>query len=299
MNTEFQAEYFRLSALYSSISDEYRGILSMFIKNGVLERQLSVINPRDGSLYLDVNNIKLGGRCEALMLKEPLGNSKTRFLTDCQKFLVELCVQIRQRFPLEEDGVLALLSVIDPKVALSPQQKVRSIAQLAINFPTLVKEPDLDNLQDQWEDLLHAKTSLQNLSQSPTSFWHELLEVKDGRGIGKFSTLAEFMQDLLVLPHSSAAVERMFSKINIIKTKHSNKLLTETVANRMLAKQAVARQGGSCCTWEPSKSLLSDIQSGKCHQRYVESCSKTEVATMYPAEEVDDVMEEPPLQIYM
>ncbi len=69
MNIEFQAEYFRLSTLYSSISDEYRGILGMFVKNEVLEGQLSVINPRDVSLHLDVNSIKLGGRCDALMLK--------------------------------------------------------------------------------------------------------------------------------------------------------------------------------------------------------------------------------------
>ena len=140
MNIEFQAEYFRLSTLHSSISDEYRSILSMFVKNEVLERQLSEINPHDASLYLDVNSIKLGGRCEALMLKEPLGERKTMFLADCQKFLVELCVQIRKRFPMEKDGVLAQLSVIDPKVALSLQQKVKSIAQLAVHFPTLVKE---------------------------------------------------------------------------------------------------------------------------------------------------------------
>ena len=79
--------------------------------------------------------------------------------------------------------------------------------------------------------------------------------------IRKFSTLATFMRDLLALPHSSAVVERMFSKINIVKTKHTNRLLTETVANRMLAKQVIARQ--------PSKSLLCDMKSGKCHQRYM------------------------------
>lgn len=298
MNTEFQAECFRLSSLYSSISDEYRSILSMFVKNEVLECQLSVINPRDVSLYHDLNRTKLGGRCEALMVKEPLGDRKTRFLADCQKFLVELCVQIRMRFPLEEDGVLAQLSVVDPKVALSPQRKVTSIVHLAVHFPTLVKESDLDDLQEQWEDLLHAKESLQNLNLSPTSFWQELFEVKDGRGEAKFSALAKFMRDILVLPHSSAAVERMFSKINIIKTKHSNRLLTETVANRMLAKQAVARQGGSCYNWKPSQSLLNDMKSGKCHQRYMESCSKLEVATLYPEEANEDV-EELPLQVYM
>lgn len=298
MNKEFQAEYFRISTLYSSIADEYRSILSMFVKHNVLESQkLSVINPNDVSVYLDVDSINLGGRCQSLLLKEPLGECKKRFMVDCQKVLVELCVQIKKRFPLEEDGVLAQLTIIDPKVALSPLRNVKSIVQLAVHFPTLVKEQDLDDLQEQWQDLLHAKASLQNLNLSPTSFWQELLEVKDGNNEPKFSTLATFMRDLLALPHSSATAERMFSKINIVKTKHSNRLITETVANRMLAKQAVARQGGSC-SWNPSKSLLNDMKSGKCHQRYTERCSKSDVATLHSEDAISD-SEEPPLQVYM
>ena len=144
---------------------------------------------------------------------------------DRSKFRVRVELGSHSSFPhCREDGVLAQLSVVDPKVAFSQQRKVTSIAHLVVHFPTLVKESDLDDLQEQWEDLLHAKENLQNLSLSPTSFWQELFEVKDGRGEAKFSTLAKFMRDILVLPHSSAAVERMFSKINIIKTKHSNRL---------------------------------------------------------------------------
>ena len=66
----------------------------------------------------------------------------------------------------------------------------------------------------------------------------------------------------------------------------------------MLAKQAVARQGGSCCNWNLSKSLLSDLKRGQCHQRYMESSSKLEMATL-DLDEADQAMEKPPLQVYM
>ena len=71
------------------------------------------------------------------------------------------------------------------------------------------------------------------------------------------------------------------------------------MANRMLAKQAIARQGVSCFDWKPSKALLSDLKSGKCHQRYKDMCSKVEVATLHsPDPDDDDSDEEPPLQVY-
>lgn len=55
---------------------------------------------------------------------------------------------------------------------------IKSIAQLAVHFPTLVKEAELDDLEEERQDLLHAKAGLQTLNQSSTSFWQELLEVK-------------------------------------------------------------------------------------------------------------------------
>lgn len=158
----------------------------------------------------------------------------------------------------------------------------------------------MDDLQDEWQDLLQFKGSLQNLNQSPTSFWQELLQVKDGNNKPRFPNLALFMRDLLALPHSSAAVERIFSKINIIKTKHSNTLLSNTVANRVLAKQAIARQGVSCYDWKPSRILLSDLKTGKCHQRYKDMCSKVEMATLHPPDSDDgNSDEELPLQVYI
>ena len=59
----------------------------------------------------------------------------------------------------------------------------------------------------------------------------------------KFDVLADLMCTLVALPHSSACVERIFSQVNIVKTKQCNKLLCETVSNRILARQAVKKGG--------------------------------------------------------
>ena len=241
MNCEFQSEYFRLSVVYTTITDEYRSILGMSVKPEVLEsKKLSQINPEDKSLHLNLEHICLGGKCDTL-LKEPPGESEKRCRHDCKRYLVELCVQMRKRFPFDEENVLALLNILDPKVALSSQRRIRAIPKLAVHFPNLVKEEELDSLQEQWEDLFHARSTLQHLNQSATCFWHELFGITDGNNQPKFDLLSKFMCALLVLPHSSASVERLFSQMNLIKTKQTNRLLTHTVANRLFAKQAIAR----------------------------------------------------------
>lgn len=50
-----------------------------------------------------------------------------------------------------------------------------------------------------------------HVDQSPTYFWHELVGITDANNQPKFGLLSKFMRDLLVLPHSSASVERLLS----------------------------------------------------------------------------------------
>ena len=61
---------------------------------------------------------------------------------------------------------------------------------------------------------------------------------------------------VLSVPSSSACVERiLFSQMNIIKTKLTNRLLLWTIGTRLLAKQAIVRQAITCLNWEPSRVL--------------------------------------------
>ena len=129
----------------------------------------------------------------------------------------------------------------------------------------------MDSLSDQWRELNSYRTDIEHLlNKEPPEFWLELKQVTDANNKPKFDILVELMCTLLVLPHSSACVERVFSQVNIVKTKQTNKLLCETVSNRILAKQAVVKDG-VCHTWNPSKSLLEDMREGRCRQRYAKS----------------------------
>lgn len=57
--------------------------------------------------------------------------------------------------------------------------------------------------------------------------------------------------------------------MNVIKTKQTNKLKCHTVADRILAKQAIAQRKQECHSWIPPNTLVKDVVEGRCHARYV------------------------------
>ena len=93
-------------------------------------------------------------------------------------------------------------------------------------------------------------------------------KVTDANNEKKFDVLTDLMCTLMALPHSSACVERVFSKVNLVKNKQTNKLLCQTVSNRILAKQAVFKDGG-CHKFKPSEIIVEDVREGRCRQREI------------------------------
>lgn len=267
MNLEFQAENFRLHKVFSSVSEQYHYLLSLFIKPEALQPAfLDDVDPADPLMHRHLTSIELGGRCQAHLLRQPLFEYEAKFRKDMLAFLVELCVQIRSRFPLSHDGVLARMQILEPKSAFDANKP--SIIPLAIQFPNLVSDNNLDKLSDQWRELKFCKGDLYYLSdKDPPAFWMEVKKLRDLNGRPKFDILSEFMCSLVAMPLSSASIERIFTQLNTVKTKQNNKLFCETVSNRILARQAVRRDGG-CYTWNPSINMVEDLKEGRSWERY-------------------------------
>lgn len=56
-----------------------------------------------------------------------------------------------------------------------------------------------------------------------------------------FPLLTQFVQNLLILPHSSANVERLFSAINLMKTNIRNRLQTDTLTGLLYTKSGLKK----------------------------------------------------------
>lgn len=209
MNIEFQSEHFRLHVLYSIVSSEYQNLLSFFIKDKVIQNlKLSEIDPNNQNHYESGNDVYLGCKTTAHLLSDSLINSDVtkRFKSDCLKFLAESCTQIKKRFDFNEDGVIAKLSVLNPKLALTKNTLPTSIILLAVHFSSAVPEGKLNYLDDQWRSYCTVNVELLPSTDKIPGYWFKLRDINDALNNPKLYVFSNFMTTLSVLPHSSACV---------------------------------------------------------------------------------------------
>ena len=75
------------------------------------------------------------------------------------------------------------------------------------------------------------------------------------------------------LPRSTAAVERVFSSVNSVKTSKRNKMDSQTLKGQLLAKQRVSR--GGCTMWQLSERLVENMVTGGPRKRYKTYCEES------------------------
>ena len=108
--------------------------------------------------------------------------------------------------------VLTLEFICDPAVVR--QCSVKSLVSLMSKLPHLINEDDMISFMiEEWRNLpLFLDGNVNETNQ--TKFWCSVKNIKCADGTSMFPKFSQFMLGLLVLPHSSAAVERIFSHNN-------------------------------------------------------------------------------------
>ena len=131
-------------------------------------------------------------------------------------------MSIKKRFPFE-DPVLEMLEVCYPNIT---RAKFPSLVPLAVRFPNLVSEAKMQMVDDEWRKLSVQPLPFDQKDMEPEKFWGAFSTVKDGTGSVQFSTFCSFMSSLFFVYHN---VKRVFSLVNLTKTKSRNRLYTSTV----------------------------------------------------------------------
>ena len=127
----------------------------------------------------------------------------------------------------------------------------------------------MDELADEWRSYRRGE-KIPLGEDSVPSYWYKLRELHGAMDQPRFRLLSHLFVHLTILPHSSAAVERVFSQVNSVKTKTTNRLNVDSVNKKLLAKQAVTKRGMNCTTWTPPLQLVKDVADGTCHKRYIQ-----------------------------
>jgi len=208
INREFQSENVVIHTAYSNISAFYRTILSNFIKRHVIKAESDPFSAKfqNPSNFLPESDWNFGSKVESMFndenVKEELKSEISNFRVHCLNFDVELSEQISKRFKGLSD-IFPLLKACDPAVARVTGMK--SFVPLFTKFPQLINESEYDQVHDEWRSLTFHEVL--STSENPAEFWCSVKKIKSSDGSLVFPKLANFMLSLLVLPHSSAAVD--------------------------------------------------------------------------------------------
>lgn len=234
LNLEFQAEAPKIHLLYSKMATAIKLLLSYYIKPKYLKNtDLDKLQYRNPEYYVSIEQLYLGPKIAVTLANDTLPDSaKHAFRLRCLNFYIEAAHQIFQRFPFNsrEAVILKSLNFLNPSTIAN----VDSLGPLIIHFPNLV--PDINDIDREFRSLKHSTI---NFGMEELEFWKEICNSKKADDTLLYPQLSQFVNILFVLPHSSACVERVFSSINLNKTKQRNRLSSETLTGILHSKNLI------------------------------------------------------------
>jgi len=169
------------------------------------------------------------------------------------QFLKVLLKQFQQRLP-KNIHILEKVSLISVKNSLNVIKEPLTPSTELFMY----EKSTVDKVNQQWKNI----TNIEWLETSNTTkFWKEVSDYRDGSNINPFSELCDLSQRILVLPWSNADVERLFSQMNIVKTKLRNRMGPKLVDSILTVRYGLKRNGKCCADYELSEDLLKNTSN--------------------------------------
>lgn len=137
------------------------------------------------------------------------------------------------------------------------KQENPSIALLVANFPGVIQENEINSIDREWKTLPNVPEEVLNFSTDFESFWINVSQLKNNAEEFCFPLLTRLVNHVRILPHSTATVERVFSTINLNKTKTRNRLSTSTICGVLLTKNFFVNN--KCYDFEVHQSIIKKI----------------------------------------
>lgn len=264
LNELFQSSSVVVTSLHDKMSRNYQELLELYMsKDYIYRTELNDVDPSNETHRLRPENMYLGVEVRKMLdLVEIRNNEKLKsdFAATCVDFLIEGCKQIKNRFNFS-DPVLKLVTNLNPQKAMlrkTRDDRMPSLLPLMEALPRIVSSDQYQIIDDEWRQLPSFELPADIDVKNPVDiFWAKLMDCGEGDQGMTFKNVSKFVLNVISLPHSNADSERIFSHINLIKTKTRNKMVIPTVNGVLLAKQRIKHKDANCTTYEPSQAEYS------------------------------------------
>ena len=140
------------------------------------------------------------------------------------------------------------------------------IVDLAASFGYSAES--IERIDIQWRQLTIVQWQE---TASTVKFWNEVCHYKDAAGINPYLDLCQLAISILSLPHSNAEVERLFSQLNLVKSKLRNRINIASVNAVLAIRCGMKRVGKSFDTFELPKEVVSQIGTMQVYRSEEES----------------------------
>jgi hypothetical protein len=137
-----------------------------------------------------------------------------KFRLSCLECYQEMLDQIRTRFSFNRNELKYMSAIIPENVM---RKKTQSLSLLALQFPNVISENQLNDLDREWRLLPNIDLGIDNdnyLIADFENFWNNVASSKNYLDEPMSPLILKLVNHITILPHSSATVERVFSIIN-------------------------------------------------------------------------------------
>lgn len=228
-NALFQSRKPLIHVLYAETFSLMKQICKNFIKAQYLDSDLSLINLRDPKHFIKLEDIYVGPECSELFPNMPL-DGKTAFLKNCLVFYIEASVDLQKRLP---DKIFKEIGFLNADIAFNKAESDRNINFNVLCNQFFLLDIDKSEIQIEWRKLndLFSNSEISYFKTLPIDeMWSTICTKTCYDETLAFPNLQKLVRVLLVLPHSNAEAERIFSILTDTKTKKRNRL-AETSLN--------------------------------------------------------------------
>lgn len=111
----------------------------------------------------------------------------------------------------------------------------------------------MQKIDTEWRLLRNTKLDSADEDLEIETFWKKVAKMHLGDGNKMFPNLTSAVFSFMCLPHSSASVERLFSQVNITKTKLCKKLSTQVISGVLHTKNILKNR--NCYDFEVKEKI--------------------------------------------
>ena len=165
----------------------------------------------------------------------------------CREFVLKLVAEVQKRLP-NNVSLLSDLAKMSPESALKVCGRP-SVVSIAASFQAISGSPD--DVEREWNSL-HRENweSCKDGRIDRERFWAEVGELKMADEELRYPNIFLLGTALMSAPVSNACVERLFSLMNVVKTKQRNRMQTRMTESILRIRCFLHAMGKTCVDYE-------------------------------------------------